>query len=93
MQDMLSYSGLLGLVHHLLNVEPLLFGSISSEDHELMQLKTVSESSPHVWTPSFGNLIVYSSPQVTFVHLAANAISLRLHTTRQEVPQKLVLFW
>jgi hypothetical protein len=38
---MLSHGGSLGLVHRLLNVEPLPFGSISTKDHELMQLKTV----------------------------------------------------
>jgi hypothetical protein len=44
---MLLHSGPLGLAHHLLNVKPLPFGNISSEDRELMELKTVSESSPH----------------------------------------------
>ncbi len=34
--DMLSHSGPLGLVHHLLNVELLPFGCISTEDCELM---------------------------------------------------------
>jgi hypothetical protein len=34
--DMLSHSGSLGLVHRLLNVEPLPFGCISTEDCELM---------------------------------------------------------
>ncbi len=43
---MLLHSGLLGLAHCLLYVEPLPFGCISSEDCELMQLKTVLESSP-----------------------------------------------
>jgi hypothetical protein len=87
---MLSHSGFLGLTHHLLYVEPLPFGSISSEDCELMQLETVSESSPRVWTPSFGNITVYSSPRVTLMHLTANAISLGLHIAGQEVPQKLL---
>ncbi len=36
MQDMLSHSGPLGLVHRLLNVELLPFGCISTEDCELM---------------------------------------------------------
>jgi hypothetical protein len=36
LQDMLSHSGPLGLVHHLLNVEPLPFGCVSTEDCELM---------------------------------------------------------
>jgi hypothetical protein len=35
-QDMLSHSGPLGLVHCLLNVEPLSFDCISTEDCELM---------------------------------------------------------
>ncbi len=87
---MLPHSGPLGLAHCLLYVEPLPFGHISSEDCELLQLKTVSESSPRVWMPSFGNITIYSSTQVTLVHLAANAIPLGLRVTRQEVPQKLV---
>jgi hypothetical protein len=33
---MLSHSGPLGLVHCLLNVEPLPFGSVSTKDRELM---------------------------------------------------------
>ncbi len=88
--DMLSHSGSQGLAHRLLYVEPLPFGSISSEDCELMQLKTVLESSPHAWMPSFGNFTIYSDPWVTLVHLAANAIPLGLWVTGQEVPQKLV---
>ncbi len=36
MRDMLLHSGPLGLVHHLLNVEPLPFGYISIKDCELM---------------------------------------------------------
>jgi hypothetical protein len=36
MQDMLSHSGPLGLAHCLLNVEPLPFGSVSTEDCERM---------------------------------------------------------
>ncbi len=87
---MLSLSGPLGLAHRLLYVKPLSFGSVSSEDRELMQLKTVSESSPRAWMHSFGNFTVYSSPRVTLVHLAANTIPLRLCVTRQEVTQKLV---
>jgi hypothetical protein len=55
-----------------------------------MQLKTVLESSPHVWMPSFGNFTIHFSPRVTLVHLAANVIPLGLHITGQEVPQKLV---
>ncbi len=84
------HSGPLGLRHCLLYIELLPFGSISSEDHELMQLKTVSESSPPALMPSFGNFTVYSSLQVTLVHLAANTIPLELQVTGQEVPQKLV---
>jgi hypothetical protein len=92
-RDMLPHCGPLGgLAHRLLFVELLTFGSISSEDRELMQLEMVSESSPHAWTFSFGNFTVYSSPKVTLVHLAANAILLGLCVTRQEVSQKLVLF-
>jgi hypothetical protein len=47
MRDMLSHSGPLGFAQRLLYVEPLPFGSISSEYRELMQLKAVLESSPH----------------------------------------------
>ncbi len=87
---MLSHSGPLGLAHHLLYVELLPFDSISSEDCKLMQLETVLESSPCTWMLPFGHLIIYSSPQVTLVHLVANAIPLGLHVTEQEVPQKLI---
>jgi hypothetical protein len=87
---MLSHNGPLGLVHCLLYVEPLPFESISSEDRELMQLKTVSKSSPHAWTPFFGNYIVYLSLQVTLMYLVANTIPLSLRVTGQEVPQKLI---
>jgi hypothetical protein len=59
---MLSHSGPLGLVYRLLNVEPLPFGSVSTEDYELMQLKAVSEGYPRAWTAPFGHLIVHSSP-------------------------------
>jgi hypothetical protein len=89
---MLSHSGPLGLAHHLLNVEPLPFGCISTEDCELMQLKTVSESSPHLQMPPFGHLTVHSSPQVTLMHLLANAIPLGLQIARWEVSQLLVDF-
>jgi hypothetical protein len=81
---MLLHSGLLELVHRLLYVEPP-FGCISSEDRELMQLETVSESSPRARMPSFGSFTIYSNPQVMLVHLAANAIPLSLHITGQEV--------
>jgi hypothetical protein len=84
------HSGPLGLAHHLLNVEPLPFGCISSEDRELMQLKTVSECSPRAWMPPYCHLTVYSSPQVTLMHLAANTIPLGLQNTGQEAPQLLV---
>jgi hypothetical protein len=87
---MLLHSGPLGCAHHLLYVELLPFGSISSEDRELVQLKKVLESSPRVWMPSFGNFIVYSSPQVMLVYLVANTIPLGLRITGMEVPQKLV---
>ena len=87
---MLLHSGPLGLAHCLLNLEPLTFGSVSTEDRELMQLKTVSERHPRTWTPTCSHLIVYSSPQVMPVHLPANAIPLGLRITRQGVPQKLV---
>jgi hypothetical protein len=59
-QDMLMHSGSLGLAHHLLDVVPLPFGRISSEDHELMQLKTVSESSPQRWMPSCSHLTIFT---------------------------------
>jgi hypothetical protein len=80
---MLLHSGPLGLAHRLLHVEPLPFGSVSSEDLELMQLKTVSESSPHAWMPSFSNFTIYFSPQAMLMHLAANAIPLGLQVTGQ----------
>jgi hypothetical protein len=87
---MLSQSGPLGLAHRLLNVEPLPFGSVSAEDRELMQLKTVLEGHPCAWIPPFGHLNIYFSPQVTLVHLAANAILLGLQITGKEVLQLLV---
>ncbi len=59
---MLLHSGPLRLVHCLLYVEPLPFGCISSEDHELVQFTTVLESSPHAWMPFFGNFTTYSKP-------------------------------
>jgi hypothetical protein len=40
--------------------------------------------------PTFGHLTIYSSPQVTLVHLAADTIPLGLCITGQEVPQLLV---
>jgi hypothetical protein len=85
---MLLHSGPLGLVHRLLYVETLPFGSIISEDRELMQLKTVLESSPRMGTPSFGYFILDSIPQVMLVHLTANMIPLGLSIPRQEVHQK-----
>jgi hypothetical protein len=87
---MLSHSGPLGLAHHLLNVEPLPFGSVGTEDFELMQLKTVQEGRPRSRTPTFGHLTVHCSPQVMPVHLAADAIPLGLCVARQQVPQLLV---
>jgi hypothetical protein len=87
---MLSHSGPLGLAHHLLNIESLPFGCISTEDCELMWLKTVLEGHPRLWMPTFGHLTNYSSPQVVLVYLAADAILLGLCITRQEVPQLLV---
>jgi hypothetical protein len=87
---MLSHSGPLGLAHCLLNVEPLPFGCVSTEDCELMQLKTVSEGHPRSRTPTFSHLTVYCSPRVTLVHLAADAIPLGLCITGQQVPQLLV---
>jgi hypothetical protein len=89
LQDMLSRSGPLGLAHHLLNVEPLPFGCASTEDCELMELKTVSKGHPRSWTPTFGLLTIYCSSRVTLVHLAADAIPLGLCVTRQQVPQLL----
>ncbi len=87
---MLLHSGPLALAHCLLNVEPLPFGSVSTEDCELMKLKTVSEGHTHSWTPPFGHLIIHSSPRVMLVHLAANMIPLGLCITGQEVHQLLV---
>jgi hypothetical protein len=87
---MLSHSGPLGLAHHLLNVEPLSFGCISTVDCELMQLKTVQEGRPRLRTPTFGHLTIYCSPQVTLVHLPADAIPLGLCVAGQQVPQLLV---
>jgi hypothetical protein len=69
LQDMLSHSSPLGLAYHLLYVEPLLFGCVSSEDCELMQLKTVSESSPRMWKPPFGHLTLHFNQRVMLVHL------------------------
>jgi hypothetical protein len=40
--------------------------------------------------PTFGHLTIYSSPQVALVHLAADAITLGLCATGQEVPQLLI---
>ncbi len=62
LQDMLLHSGPLGYMHPLLNVEPLSFGCISTEDCELMLLKTVYEEHPHLRMPNFGHLTVYCSP-------------------------------
>jgi hypothetical protein len=87
---MLLHSDPLGLAHHLLNVEPLPFGSVSTEDRELMQLKTVLVGHPHAWMPPYCHLTVYSSPRVTLMHLASNAIPLGLLITGQEVPQLLL---
>ncbi len=87
---MLSHSGPLRLAHCLLNVKPLPFGCISTEDCELMQLKTVQEGRPRSRTPTFGHLTVYYSPQVTLVHLAADAIPLGLCIAGQQVSQLLV---
>ncbi len=84
------HRGPLGLAHCLLNVEPLPFGCISTEDCELMQLKTVSDGHPRSWTPTFGHLTIYCSPRVTLVHLAADAIPFGLCITAQQVPQLLV---
>jgi hypothetical protein len=81
---MLSHSGPLGLAHRLLNVEQLLFGSISTKDSELMQLKTFLEGHPCAWTPPYGHLNIFSSRQVTLMHLAANAVPLGLQITGQE---------
>ncbi len=86
------HSGPLGLVHYLLNVVPLSFGCISSEDHELMHLKTVLEGSPQMQTLSCDHLTIHSSPQVRLMHLAANPIPLGLWITGQEVSQKLIYF-
>jgi hypothetical protein len=87
---MLSHSGPLGLAHHLLNVELLPFGSISTKDRELMQLVTVQEGHPHSRMPTFGHLTVHCSPRVMLVHLAADAIPLGLCVAGQQVPQLLV---
>ncbi len=46
LRDILLHSGLLGLAHRLLNVEQLPFGCVSTEDCDLMQLKTVQEGRP-----------------------------------------------
>ncbi len=89
---MLSHSGSLGLAHHLLNVEPLPFSCIITEDFELMKLKTVLEGHPRLQTPPFGHLTVYSSPQVTLLHLAANTIPLELWIPGHEVSKQLVDF-
>ncbi len=87
---MLLHSSPLGLVHRLLNVELLPFSCISTEDCELMQLKTVQEGRPCLRTPTFGHLTVYCSPQVMLVHLTADVISLGLCVAGQQVPQLLI---
>ncbi len=87
---MLSHSGPLGLAYCLLNAEPLPFSSVSTEDHALMQLKTVLEGHSRLQMPPFGHLTVYSSPRVMLMHLAANTISSGLQIAGQEVPQLLV---
>jgi hypothetical protein len=87
---MLSHSGPLGLVHRLLNVELLPFGCISTEDCELMQLETVQEGRPRLRTPTYGCLTIHCSPQVTLVHLTADAIPLELCVAGEQVPQLLV---
>ncbi len=55
-----------------------------------MQLKTVQEGCPCSRTPTFGHLTAYCSPQVTLVHLLADAIPLGLCVNGQQVPQLLV---
>ncbi len=90
MRGMLLHSGPLGLAHCLLNVELLPFGSVSTKDCELMQLKTVQEGHPHSWTPTFGHLTIQCSPQVMLMHLAADAFPLGLCVAGQQVPQLLV---
>jgi hypothetical protein len=87
---MLSHSGPLGLAHRLLNVELLPFGCVSTKDRVLMQLKTVLEGRPRSWTPTLGHLTIYSSSQVTLVHLVEDAIPLGLCIAGQEVPHLLV---
>jgi hypothetical protein len=87
---MLLHSGLLGLAHRLLNTEPLPLGCISTEDCELIQLKTVQEGRPCSQMPTFSHLTIYCSTRVTLVHLVADAIPLGLCITRQQVPQLLV---
>jgi hypothetical protein len=87
---MLLQSGLLGLKHRLLNVEPLPFGCISTEDCKLMYLKTVLEGHSCSRTPPFGHLTIHYSPQVTLMHLAANAIPLGPQIAGQKVSQLLV---
>jgi hypothetical protein len=89
---MLLHSGPLGLAHHLLNVEPLPFGCISTEDCGLMQLMPVQEGRPRLWTPTFGHLTVYCNPRVTLVHLVADTIPLGLCVAGQQVLQLLVQF-
>jgi hypothetical protein len=42
--------------------------------------------------PPFGHLTIYSSPRVTLVHLAANAVPLGMQIARQEVLQLLIVF-
>jgi hypothetical protein len=75
------HSGPLGLVHRLLYVEPLPCSHVSSEECELMQLKTVSESSSQTQMSSCGCFTIHSSPQVTLLHLVANLIQLGLWVT------------
>ncbi len=89
-RDMLSHSSPLGLVHHLLNIELLPFGCVSTEDCDLMQLKIVQEGGPRLWTPTFGHLTIHCSPRVTLMHLVADAIPFGLCFAGQQVPQLLV---
>jgi hypothetical protein len=58
---MLMHSDPLGLAHCLLNVVPLTFGRVSSEDLKLMQLEIVSEGSPQTRMPPCGLLTIHSS--------------------------------
>ncbi len=75
------YGHPLGLAYRLLDVVFLPLGSIGGKDCELMQLKTVQECTIAPWALSLVLLDVYTSPQVTIMHLVHNTVPLGLRIT------------